>query len=73
MFEELLKTLRSVVSLTGTVAARREEAFGTRHVIERLLKAPDGRQLNGRTAWFIDADGDVPRFITAHPFLKRRS
>jgi hypothetical protein len=46
--------------------------FGTRYVIDGLLTAPDGRRLNVRTAWFIDDDGEVPRFITAHPLGRRR-
>jgi hypothetical protein len=46
--------------------------FGTRYVIEGLLKAPDGRRLNVRTAWFLDDDAEVPRFITAHPLKRRR-
>jgi hypothetical protein len=35
------------------------------------LKAPDGRALNVRTAWFIDNQSDIPRFITAHPLRRR--
>ena len=46
--------------------------FGTRYVIDGPLTAPDGRRLNVRTAWFIDDDGEVPRFITAHPLRRRR-
>jgi hypothetical protein len=47
--------------------------FGTRYVIDGSLTAPDGRLLNVRTAWFIGDDGEVPRFITAHPLRRRRS
>ena len=46
--------------------------FGTRYVIEGRLEAPDGRWLNVRSAWFIDYDGKVPRFVTAHPLRRRR-
>ena len=49
-----------------------QTTFGTRYVIDGLLTAPDGRRLNVRTAWFIDGDGEVPRFITAHPLRRRR-
>lgn len=45
--------------------------FGTRYIIEGPLVAPSGRQLQVRTVWFIDKDGQVARFITAYP-LKRR-
>jgi len=46
--------------------------FGTRYVIEGPLVAPNGRQLQVRTVWFIDESGQVPRFVTAYP-LKRRT
>jgi uncharacterized protein DUF6883 len=49
-----------------------QTVFGTRYVIDGLLTAPDGRRLNVRTAWFVDDDGEVPRFITAHPLRRRR-
>jgi uncharacterized protein DUF6883 len=46
-------------------------AFGIRYVIEGPLVAPDGRQLQVRTVWFIDEGNHAPRFVTAYP-LKRR-
>jgi hypothetical protein len=46
--------------------------FGTRYVIDGHLQAPDGRSLNVRAAWFIDNEGDAPRFVTAHPLRRRR-
>jgi len=36
----------------------------TRYVIDGPLQVPDRRMLNVRTAWFIDNEGDAPRFIT---------
>jgi len=30
----------------------------------------DGTILNVRSAWYIDAVGDAPRFVTAHPLPK---
>ena len=70
-WEELERALRQ--HATDNEIAREERTiFGTRYVIDGLLQAPDGRLLNVRTAWFIDNDGDTPRFITAHP-LRRRS
>ena len=45
--------------------------FGTRYIVEGPLVAPNGRQLQVRTVWFIDEGGQVPRFVTAYP-LKRR-
>ena len=43
---------------------------GTRYAVDGPLAAPDGTVLNIRTAWYIDAGGQVPRFVTAHPLPK---
>jgi hypothetical protein len=43
---------------------------GVRHVVEGRLQAPDGTNLNVRTAWYIHPGGDAPRFVTAHPLPK---
>jgi len=53
------------------VALSEDTAFGTRYVIDGPLVAPNGRQLQVRTVWFIDKDGQTSRFVTAYP-LKRR-
>ena len=49
-----------------------ETPFGTRYVIEGPLVAPNGRELQIRTVWFIDRGSVTPRFVTAYP-LKRRT
>jgi len=54
------------------ITLEKKTVFGTRYVIDGPLKAPDGTWLNVRTAWFIDKDGEPPRFITAHPLRRRR-
>jgi len=41
--------------------------YGVRYVVDGPLKAPDGSLLNVRVAWYIDAGGIAPRFVTAHP------
>jgi hypothetical protein len=71
-WEELAIALKEH-AIDNEITQQKNTTFGTRYVIEGLLKAPDGRRLNVRTAWFIDDDGDVPRFITAHPLRRRRS
>lgn len=43
---------------------------GQRYVVDGPLLAPDGTGLNIRSAWFIDAVGAAPRFVTAHPLPK---
>jgi hypothetical protein len=45
-------------------------AHGLRYVVEGPLTAPDGSNLNVRSACYIDREGDAPRFVTAHPLPK---
>lgn len=70
-WEELATALKQH-AIDNEITIQERTIFGTRYVIEGLLKAPDGRWLNIRSAWFIDEEGEGPRFITAHP-LRRRS
>lgn len=42
-------------------------AFGTKYIIEGLLKTPAGTFVSVRTVWIIEADQDRPRFVTAYP------
>ena len=70
-WEELVGALKQHAK-DNDITIEEKTIFGTRYVIEGPLTAPDGRRLNVRTAWFIDDDGEVPRFITAHPLRRRR-
>jgi hypothetical protein len=70
-WEELDRALRQH-ALDNDVALEEKTSFGTRYVVDGVLRAPDGRMLNVRSAWFIDNEGDAPRFITAHPLRRRR-
>ncbi len=40
---------------------------GTKYVVDGLLQAPNGRSVQMRTVWIIDAGEDQPRFVTAYP------
>ncbi|MBI2985429.1 MAG: hypothetical protein HYY45_01550 [Deltaproteobacteria bacterium] len=71
-WQELAGALRQH-AVDNEVAVEEHTTFGPRYVIEGLLKAPDGTWLNIRSAWFINEEGGIPRFITAHPLRRRRS
>ena len=71
-WEEFAEALKQH-ALDNEIALEERTSFGTRYVIDGLLKAPDGTWLNVRSAWFIDNEGDAPRFATAHPLRRRRS
>jgi len=70
-WEDLANALKQH-AIDNEITVEEKTIFGTRYVIEGGLEAPDGRSLNVRTAWFIDNEGKVPRFITAHPLRRRR-
>jgi hypothetical protein len=53
------------------VVEMEQTRHGTRYVVDGTLEAPDGTALHVRSAWYIDPDGDAPRFVTAHPLPKR--
>jgi hypothetical protein len=55
----------------NVVTVSESTPFGTRYVIEGPLVAPNGRQLQVRTVWFIDEGGQAPRFVTAYPLKWR--
>jgi len=52
------------------VAETEQTRHGPRYVVDGPLVAPDGSELNIRSAWFIDAVGGAPRFVTAHPLAR---
>ena len=59
-------------AMDNEIALEERTIFGTRYVIDGLLKAPDGTWLDVRSAWFIDNEAESPRFIAAHPLRRRR-
>jgi len=71
-WEELATALKQHAA-DNEIALEERTSFGTRYVIDGLLKGPDGTWLNVRSAWFIDSEGEPPRFITSHPLKRRES
>ena len=59
-------------AIENDIGAAEESEFGVRYVVDGPMPAPDGTLLNVRSVWYVDADGDAPRFVTAHP-LRRKS
>ena len=45
--------------------------FGTRYVIEGIIRTPDGRNPMLRTVWFIELGESAPRLVTAYPRNRR--
>ena len=47
-------------AIENEVSASDQSTYGTRHVVEGELVAPDGTRLTVRSVWFIDV-GDIDR------------
>ena len=58
-------------ALDHEIAATEESPFGMRYPIEGALATPDGRAAVIRSVWFVEQDGEVPRFVTAYPLRRR--
>jgi hypothetical protein len=69
-WQELVNALRQHVS-DNEVAKVEPSPFGTRYVIEGILKAPDGRLPSVRSVWMIRHGEQLPQFVSAYP-LKRK-
>lgn len=65
-WQQLAEALRQLAR-ENEVAETEQTRHGRRYVVDGRLAAPNGSSLNIRTAWFIDAAGGAPRFVTAHP------
>lgn len=42
-------------------------SYGTKYVIDGLLRASSGRFVQVQTVWIIEVGQDRPRFVTAYP------
>ena len=54
----------------NNVVETQQTVHGRRYVVDGPMPAPDGTQLNIRSAWYIDRVDDGPRFANAHPLPK---
>lgn len=65
-WETLAEALREHAA-DHEVAQIEDSPFGTRYVVEGIMKAPDGRTPAIRSVWFIETGEDTPRLVTAYP------
>lgn len=64
---DLLEKLLIKIAQTQEVNSIEKTHYGIKYVIEGVLETPNGRIVQMRTIWIIEADQDEPRFITAYP------
>jgi len=69
-WETLAETLKQHAA-DHEVAKVEDSPFGTRYVIEGIIKAPDGRTPLLRSVWFIRHGEEEPRLATAYPLRER--
>jgi hypothetical protein len=55
------------IAHTGVVDEVEPTKHGTKYGINGPLETPSGRIVQIRTIWFIGANEDAPRFVTAYP------
>jgi hypothetical protein len=53
------------------VAKAEDSPFGTRYVVEGIIRTPDGRTALLRSVWFIRHGEEEPRLATAYPLRER--
>jgi hypothetical protein len=59
---EAVETLAAEGDVVDQVSTR----YGTKHVVDGLLRGPRGHA-PVRTVWIVDAEGGGPRLVTAYP------
>ncbi len=69
--DELRSALISIAN-NDEVLHQENSPFGTRLVVDGIMKTPVGRTAYVRTVWFIEHGESTPRFVTAYPAPVRR-
>jgi len=65
-WEQLAQALINHVN-ENEIAREETTHFGTRYVVEGILKTPVGRDVQLRSVWFISKGTSIPRLVTAYP------
>jgi len=60
------EALRGIAS-NNEVICEEISSFGSRYVVDGIMKTPDGRSAFVRTVWFIEHGQSAPRLVTAYP------
>ncbi len=68
-WRELAAALRSH-GAANEIASIQTSDYGTRYMVDGIIKTPDGRNPRIRTVWIVDNVNDEPRLVTAHPLRR---
>ena len=55
------------VARTGEVVQTIVVPYGTKFVVDGILRTPAGSAVSVRTVWVVEAGQVLPRFVTAYP------
>lgn len=64
--DELVKALQQLAK-GGRVRGQVTSEFGTRYIVDGIVKSPSGLSLAIRSIWIVEAGGQRPDFVTAFP------
>jgi hypothetical protein len=68
--EVLAEAFLSVVARTSASVVVESE-HGRKYIVDGQIDTPTGRRPWVRTIWIIDRGADVPRLVTAYPYLEK--
>jgi hypothetical protein len=51
---------------TSRIVSLSDTEFGTKYILEGLLRTPDRRRLRLRAVWFVESGDVSPRLVTAY-------
>lgn len=64
--EELALALYAIASY-GQLKETMETRYGSKYVVDGVVRTPDGRDARLRTIWFVPSGARLPRLVTAYP------
>lgn len=67
----LAQSFRDLAAQTEVSAVLPSE-HGCKYIVEGSLRTPRGQFVHVRTIWVVDADGKIPRLVTAYLSMERR-
>ena len=55
------------IALSEEVSSLQASAYGTKYVIDGMIRTPTGSTVAMRTVWIVELNSRQPRLVTAYP------
>jgi len=68
----LADVLRALLARTAPSSVL-ESAHGRKYVVDGEIDTPCGRRPSVRTIWIIDKGAEIPRLVSAYPYVEKPS